>query len=179
MGVHMSICPPVHLPVLPSIICLYFCFGMITWVNVNGFSPNLVCALILWRSGLGLLMGWFCQLLTEVSAVTCLYFHYRTKTSKYQWIFTKLGMCIYIVEICLRLLMGNFLQYLTELSACDKSSFLFQENNLSKSQWIFTKLDKCIDIVQVWFGIANGQILSIFERFICPRHDDVREGWLG
>ena len=75
--------------------------------------------------------------------------------------------------------MGNFLQYLTKLSACDKSSFLFQENNFSKSQWIFTKLDKCIDIVQVWFGIADGQILSIFDRFICPRHDDVREGWLG
>ena len=25
----------------------------------HGFSPNLVCALILWRSGLGLLMGKF------------------------------------------------------------------------------------------------------------------------
>ena len=28
-----------------------FCFWMITWVNINGFSPNLVCALILWISG--------------------------------------------------------------------------------------------------------------------------------
>ena len=28
-------------------------------MNVNGFSQNLVCALILWRSGLGLLMGKF------------------------------------------------------------------------------------------------------------------------
>ena len=37
----------------------YFCFWMITWVNINGFSPNLVCALILWRSGLRLLMGKF------------------------------------------------------------------------------------------------------------------------
>ena len=27
----------------------------------KGFSPNLVFALILWRSGLGLLMGTFCQ----------------------------------------------------------------------------------------------------------------------
>ena len=47
----------------PSICCpsvrLYFRFRMITWVNVNGFSPNLVCALILWRSGLGSLMGKF------------------------------------------------------------------------------------------------------------------------
>ena len=33
----------------------HFCFQMITWVtwvNVSGFSPNLGCALILWRSGL-------------------------------------------------------------------------------------------------------------------------------
>ena len=28
----------------------------------------LVCALILWRSGLGLLMGEFCQFLTELTA---------------------------------------------------------------------------------------------------------------
>ena len=27
-----------------------------------------------------------------------------------------------------------------------------------------------IDIVEIWFGIANGQILSIFDRVICPRH---------
>ena len=35
---------------------------------MSGFSPNLVCALILWRSGLGLLMGKFLQILTELSA---------------------------------------------------------------------------------------------------------------
>ena len=34
----------------------------------NGFSPNLVCALILLRSGLGLLMGKFRQIFTELSA---------------------------------------------------------------------------------------------------------------
>ena len=52
--------------VRPSI----FRFQMITLVNINGFSPNLVCALILilWRSGLGLLMGKFHQYLTELSA---------------------------------------------------------------------------------------------------------------
>ena len=36
---------------------------------MNGFSPNLVCALILsqlWRSGLGLLMGKFYHTLMEL-----------------------------------------------------------------------------------------------------------------
>ena len=41
---------------------------MITCVNINGFSPNLVCALILWRSGLILLMGKFRQIFMELSA---------------------------------------------------------------------------------------------------------------
>ena len=41
--------------------------------------------------------------------------------------------------------------------------FSFLDDNLSKHQWIFTKLDMCIDIVEIWFGIANGQILSIFD----------------
>ena len=56
-----------------SVCQLYVClsifrFRMITWVNINGFSPNLVCALILWRSGLGLLMGKFCQIFMKLSA---------------------------------------------------------------------------------------------------------------
>ena len=32
------------------------------------FHPSLICALILWRSGLGLLMGKFCQFVAELSA---------------------------------------------------------------------------------------------------------------
>ena len=98
-----------------------FSFQMITLVNINGFSPNLVCALILWRSGLGLLMG-------------------------------------------------KFRQFLTELSARDTPIFSFLDYNLSKLQGIFTKLGMCIDNVGIWFGIADGQISSIFDGVICPRH---------
>ena len=46
----------------------YFYFRMITWENISVFPPNLICALILWKSGLGLLMGKFLQILTELSA---------------------------------------------------------------------------------------------------------------
>ena len=59
------ICPSVcQSYVRPSV----FRFRMITWVNINWFSPNLVCALILWISGSGLLMGQFRQMFTELSA---------------------------------------------------------------------------------------------------------------
>ena len=55
--------------VRPSVVCPSgFRFRKKTRVNIDGFSPNLVCALILWRSGLGLLMGKFCQIFTELSA---------------------------------------------------------------------------------------------------------------
>ena len=47
--------------------------------------------------------------------------------------------------------------------------FSFPDDNLSKHQWIFTKLGVCIDILEIWFGIANGQILSIFDGVICSR----------
>ena len=46
----------------------------------------------------------------------------------------------------------------------------FSDDNLNKHQWIFTKLGMCIDIVEIWFGIANGQISSIFDGVVCPRH---------
>ena len=60
-----------------------------------------LCALILWRSCLGLLMGKFRQFFTELSACDRSIFSFWDDSfSKNQWIFTKLGVCIDIVQIC-------------------------------------------------------------------------------
>ena len=85
------------------------------------FSPNLIRALILWRSALGLLMGKFRPFLTELSACNTSVFYFQDNNlSKSQWIFTKFGMSIDIVEIfALGLLIGKFRQFLTKLSAHD------------------------------------------------------------
>ena len=48
----------------------FFCFWTIAWVNVNGFSKNLVYTLIFWRSGLGLLKKKFRQCLQSKLPVT-------------------------------------------------------------------------------------------------------------
>ena len=45
---------------------VFFFLLIINQVNINGFSPNLVCALILFSSGFGLLMGKFLQFFTEI-----------------------------------------------------------------------------------------------------------------
>ena len=59
-------------------------------MSVNGFLPNLVCALILWRSGLGLLMDKFRQFLTELPAHGISLFSFKDNNlSKSQRIFTK------------------------------------------------------------------------------------------
>ena len=87
------------------------------------------------------------------------------KLSKHQWIFTKFGMCIDIVEIWFGIANGRIL---TELSARDMPIFLFQDNNLSKCQGILNKLSTCINMKEIWFGIANGQILSMFDRVYLP-----------
>ena len=71
---------------------------MITWVKVSGFLPNLVCALILWRFGFRLLRSKFLQFLTEISASNPSIFSFQDDNlCKYQWIFTKFGMCIEIL----------------------------------------------------------------------------------
>ena len=67
--------------------------------------------------------------------------------------------------------MGKFHLFLTE-SARDTPIFSFPDDNLCKCQGILTKLGTCIDIKEIWFGIANGQISSVFERVICPRHNN-------
>ena len=46
--------------------------------------------------------------------------------------------------------------------------FLFPDN-LCDCQGILFKLGSCIDIKEIWFGIANEQILSMFDRVICPQ----------
>ena len=82
-----------------SYVYPYFCFRTITWVNLNRFSPNSVSALMLWRSGLWLLMGRFCQFFIKLSAGHTSIFSFPDDNfSKYQWIFTELGMCIDIEE---------------------------------------------------------------------------------
>ena len=66
--------------------------------------------LILWRSRSGLLVGKFCQILNELSARDMPIFSFPDdKFSKHQWIFTKLGMCIDIVEIWFRIANGQIL----------------------------------------------------------------------
>ena len=60
--------------------------------------------------------------------------------------------------------MGEFRQFLTELSARDTPAFSFPDDNFSKYHWISTKLGMCIDIAEIWFGIAPGQISSIFDK---------------
>ena len=67
--------------------------------------------------------------------------------------------------------MGKFRQFLTELSSCDTSRFLFPHDYFSKYQLIFTKLAMCINIAEVCFGDADRQILSTFDRVICPGYD--------
>ena len=80
-----------------------------------------------------------------------LVFSFPDDLSKYQWIFTILGMCIDIVDIGLGLLMGKSRQLSTELSARLTSVFSFPDNNLNKCQSIFTKLGMYIDILEIWF----------------------------
>ena len=88
------------------------------------------------------------------------YFHFRgDNLSKFQWIFTKLGVCIDIMEIWFGILMGKFRQFLTELSARDRYVFSCPIDNFSKYQWIFTKLSLSFDIVEICFGFADCQIV--------------------
>ena len=110
-----------------------FRFRMITWVNINGFSPNLVCALILWRSGLGLLMGKFRQILRSYLPETRPYFRFRTIS----WVNNKgfspnLLYALTLKRSGLGLLMRKFCQFFTELSARDTPIFSFPDDNLSK-----------------------------------------------
>ena len=85
---------------------------------MNGFSPNMLCALI-W---FGIANG---QISSDFDRVICPrhvhIFVFRTITlGKCQGILTKLGTCLDIKEIWFRIAYGQILSILTELSAHDK-----------------------------------------------------------
>ena len=92
-----------------------------------------LCALILWRSGLGLLMGKFRQIFTELSARdTPIFMFLDDNFSKHQWIFTKLGMCIDIVEIWFGIANGQ-ISSIFYGAVCPRHAHIFvSEGNLSK-----------------------------------------------
>ena len=105
---------------------LIFHFQTITWVNLNGFSPNLVCAKR---------MGKFCQILIELSACdTSIFLFPDDNLSKYQWLFTKLGMCIDIVEIWFGIANEQISSIFDKsyLPATHTSIFSYPDDNLSK-----------------------------------------------
>ena len=100
------------------------------------FSPSLECAVILCRSGLGLLMeqiSFFFFFLKELPAQDMHVFWFpEDNLSKYQWNLPNLICASILWRSGLRLLMGEFHQVLTELSAQDRPMFSFPNNNLSK-----------------------------------------------
>ena len=95
---YLCVHPSVHQSVVHPSVHPYFHFQTITWVNINGFSPNLICCYC-GGGGLGLFMGKFHQFLTNLPAMLTCFPFLDDNFSKYQWIFTKLGICIDIVEI--------------------------------------------------------------------------------
>ena len=104
----------------PSVCPSVFCFQMITSVNISGLWPNFVCALILWRSGLGFLMGKFCQIFDRI-IWPLYYFHFR-RIWRITWVnFNGLSQNLVWALILWRsglgLQMGTFHQLLKELSA--------------------------------------------------------------
>ena len=78
------------------------------------FTKHGIYTLILWRFGLVLLTGKFRQFLTDLIARdTSIFTFVDDKFSKYEWIFTKLGMCIDITELSFEINNGKFYQFLT------------------------------------------------------------------
>ena len=72
----LDTCVSVHPSVVPIWVYQYFHFRTITWANISGFSPNLVCALILWR-WFGIADGQISSVFYSYLPDTHPYFHFQ------------------------------------------------------------------------------------------------------
>ena len=97
--------------------------------------------------------------------------------SKYQWIFAKLGVCIDIVEIWFGLILGKFLQFLTDLSATYQCFHLQMITLVNIKDFYQTWYVHWYWRDLVWNPIADGQIsffwqLSVRDTSIVSFLDD-------
>ena len=133
----------------------YFRFRAITWVNVIGFSPNLVCALMLWRSGSScskLTMSLVNDLLKFTSIDTQICWNFLLKKSEcksYSHFFSK--------NTRIRILYIESAKTVNEMTL----------NELVKLTTLWT--------TGPWFRISNRQLLSICDRIIC--RDTIMAGY--
>ena len=106
------------------------------------------------------------------------YFRFWMIMSKYQWIFTKLGMCIDIVEIWFGIAKGQISSIFDSLSYLPRTHpyFGFRTITLSNSQQIFTKL---ICALILWRS-GLGLLLGTFHQFLTELspHDMIKAGYL-
>ena len=80
-------------------------------------------------------MAGYYGLTLDVCVSVCLSVHFSfpdDNLSKHQWLLTKLGMCIDIVEIWFGIAYGQISPNFSELSARDTPIFSFSDDNLSK-----------------------------------------------
>ena len=96
--------------------------------------------------------------------------------SKHQWIFTKLGLSIDVVEIWFEIANGKLSLDFDGVICPRHAHILFPDDNLSKCQRILTKLGTCINIKAIGLLIANGQISSIFQTELSAR-DTIMAGY--
>ena len=71
------------------------------------------------------------------------------KLSKHQWIFTKVGLSIDIVEIWMGIADGQISTNFDRSYLPETHPYFHFRMIMSKHQWIFTKLGMCIDIVEI------------------------------
>ena len=98
-------------------------------------------------------MDKFCQILTVICPRHI--FLFRWKLSKYHWIFTKLGMCIDIVEIWFGIANGQI-------------SSNFDKSYLPATYFCFRTINL---IVRSGLGLLQANF-SIFYRVVCPWQDN-------
>ena len=79
--------------------------------------------------------------------------------SKCQWIFTKLGICIDIVEICIDIANGQI-----SSNFCQRHApiFSFPDDNMSKFQGNLTKLGNAL----IWRKSGLGLLMGKFRQFL-------------
>ena len=98
-------------------------------------------------------------------------FHLRLINSKYQWIFTKLHVCIGIVVTWF--VTGKFRQVLTQLSACYTSVFSFLDDNfLVNINGFSPNLVYALILWRSALGLLMGKF-RLYLTVICPQYTHI------
>ena len=159
----LCVCPPVHPSVIPPSVCSLFLDDNLSNHQSILTKPNMCIDIVGWHWKWATYIIFWQSYNDEILSFHVFISYCEFKKDQLK----NVGGVVHTRHLFLTL--SDLVNFWQSYLPATHPYFCFQTITY---QQIFTKLSMCIVIVDIRLGIANGQILSTFDRVICSPYDN-------